>query len=57
MQPASIWPILRPGVMAAGACSFAINLLMLAVPLYTVQIFDRVLASGHLEILLQASAP
>ena len=42
--------------MAAGlVVSFALNLLMLAVPLYSLQLFDRVLGSGHVETLLLLS--
>jgi PrtD family type I secretion system ABC transporter len=55
MQRASIWQILRSGMAAVVACSLAINLLMLTVPLYTMQLLDRVLASGHLETLLLLS--
>jgi PrtD family type I secretion system ABC transporter len=32
--------------------SIAINLLMLATPLYTMQVYDRVLTSGHVETLI-----
>ena len=32
--------------------SFALNLLMLAVPLYSIQIYDRVLGSGRVETLV-----
>ena len=35
--------------------SFALNLLMLAVPLYSMQIYDRVLGSGRVETLLLLS--
>jgi ATP-binding cassette, subfamily C, type I secretion system permease/ATPase len=42
----------RPGFVAALAFSLAVNVLMLAMPLYTMQVYDRVLASGHLETLL-----
>ncbi|MBI1384847.1 MAG: type I secretion system permease/ATPase [Rhizobiales bacterium] len=35
--------------------SFLINLLILIVPLYTLQVYDRVVTSGHLETLLALS--
>ena len=43
------------GLAAALLSSFALNLLMLAVPLYSMQVYDRVLGSGHLETLLLLS--
>ncbi|HEX6011849.1 MAG TPA: type I secretion system permease/ATPase [Geminicoccaceae bacterium] len=43
------------GLAAALLASFALNLLMLAVPLYSMQVYDRVLGSGHLETLLLLS--
>jgi PrtD family type I secretion system ABC transporter len=44
------------GGMGAGlAFSLALNLLMFAVPLYSLQLFDRVLGSGHIETLLLLS--
>ena len=46
---------LRGGLAAALVFSFALNLLMLAVPLYSMQIYDRVLGSGHVETLLLLS--
>jgi PrtD family type I secretion system ABC transporter len=36
---------IRPGLVAAGGLSFFINLLMFVSPLYTMQIYDRVLTS------------
>src|SRR3954452_22253114 len=42
---------LRGGLAWAGLFSLGLNLLMLAVPLYSVQLFDRVLGSGRLETL------
>ncbi|MFO1037174.1 MAG: type I secretion system permease/ATPase [Geminicoccaceae bacterium] len=44
--------ILAPGLTAALAVSFGISVLMLAVSLYSLQIFDRVLSSGHYETLI-----
>lgn len=41
------------GVALVSAC---VNLLMLAVPLYMMQIFDRVLTTGHLDTLLVLTA-
>jgi PrtD family type I secretion system ABC transporter len=43
---------LRPGLALAFGLSVALNLLMLAVPLYSMQLFDRVLPSGSVETLL-----
>ena len=39
-------------LLAVGGFSLAINLLMLVSPLYMMQVFDRVLGSGHTETLL-----
>jgi PrtD family type I secretion system ABC transporter len=36
--------------------SFAINLLMLAAPLYMLQVYDRVLSSGRIETLIMLTA-
>ena len=41
------------GVALVRAC---VNLLMLAVPLYTIQIFDRVRTTGHIDNLLVLTA-
>ena len=57
--PANPWQSalrgLRGGLAAGLVFSFALNLLMLGVPLYSLQLFDRVLASGHVETLLLLS--
>ncbi|UCH40538.1 MAG: type I secretion system permease/ATPase [Gammaproteobacteria bacterium] len=42
----------RGGFMAVAVFSFFLNLLMLATPLYMLQVFQRVLGSGHLPTLL-----
>ncbi|NBB83801.1 MAG: type I secretion system permease/ATPase, partial [Alphaproteobacteria bacterium] len=42
----------RWGFVAIGVFSFFLNLLMLVTPLYMMQVFDRVLASGRTETLL-----
>src|SRR4051794_4068276 len=47
---------LRLGLGAALVFSFALNLLMLAVPLYSMQIYNRVLGSGRVETLVLLSA-
>jgi PrtD family type I secretion system ABC transporter len=47
---------LRPLLVYAGLFSLAINLLLLAPPLYMLQVFDRVLASRSGETLLVLSA-
>ncbi|HAH10910.1 MAG TPA: type I secretion system permease/ATPase, partial [Alphaproteobacteria bacterium] len=41
----------RPGLAGLVAMSFAINLMMFAGPLYMLQVYDRVIASGSLETL------
>ncbi len=43
------------GLAAAGAFSFAINLLMLAGPIYMMLVYDRVLSSGSLPTLIGLS--
>ena len=45
----------RVWIGVAGFSAF-LNLLMLAVPLYMMQIFDRVLATGHIDTLLVLTA-
>ena len=40
------------GLAVAGALSLFLNLLVLVSPLYMFQVFDRVLASGHVETLV-----
>src|SRR5215208_5192361 len=40
------------GLLWAGLFSLLLNLLMLAVPLYSMQLYDRVLGSGHVETLV-----
>jgi ATP-binding cassette, subfamily C, type I secretion system permease/ATPase len=42
----------RPGLLAALLFSLAVNVLILALPLYTMQVYDRVLGSGHTETLI-----
>ncbi|MBP2314244.1 type I secretion system permease/ATPase [Azospirillum soli] len=42
---------IRHGLLLAGALSFFVNLLMLVVPLYTMQIYDRVMNSRSLDTL------
>lgn len=44
--------ISRGGFLAVGAFSFAINALMLTVPLYMLQVYDRVLTSGSMDTLI-----
>lgn len=43
---------LRRGLVFALLLSLALNLLMLAVPIYSMQLFDRVLGSGRVETLI-----
>ena len=47
---------LRPAYAGVGVLSLVINLLMLTGPLYMLQIYDRVLASGSVPTLLVISA-
>jgi ABC-type protease/lipase transport system fused ATPase/permease subunit len=47
--------MLGPGLALGLALSVGVSLLQLAVPLYSLQVFDRVLSSGHLETLLLLS--
>jgi len=42
----------RTGFVAVAVFSFFLNLLMLATPLYMLQVFQRVLSSGHMQTLL-----
>src|SRR5690554_337068 len=42
----------RTHIAAAGAFSLGINLLYLSIPLYMLQVYDRVLASGSTMTLL-----
>lgn len=42
---------LRRGAIAAGFVGFFVNLLHLALPLYSIQIYDRVISSGSFETL------
>src|SRR3954470_15398841 len=46
---------LAGGLAGALVFSLALNLLMLAVPLYSMQVYDRVLGSGQVETLLLLS--
>ncbi|MGA8921159.1 MAG: type I secretion system permease/ATPase, partial [Pseudolabrys sp.] len=46
---------LRSCISAFGACaafSFVINVLMLASPIYMLQVYDRVLTTGHVDTLI-----
>ncbi|MGO4126941.1 type I secretion system permease/ATPase [Inquilinus sp. YAF38] len=42
----------RPWFLVAAGFSFAMNLLVMVSPLYSYQLFDRVLGSGHVETLV-----
>lgn len=59
---AAVYPLLkrtlaacRGGFMAVGMFSFAINLLLLTIPLYMLQLFDRVLTSRSEDTLFALS--
>lgn len=43
---------IRGGIVVLAIFSFAINLLLLASPLYMLQVYDRVLVSGRIETLI-----
>ncbi len=45
-----MWDLVRGGI-AAGAVGFFVNLLHLGMPLYTIQVYDRVLSSRSMETL------
>ena len=47
----TLWEV-RRGLAAVAAISLFLNLLVLVSPLYTFQVFDRALASAHLETLV-----
>ena len=44
------------GIAAAASVGLAVNLLQLAIPLYTLQIYDRVIVSGSLDTLTVLTA-
>ena len=44
---------MRPGLILVGLLSAMVNLLMLTGPIYMVQVYDRVLPSGSVSILIQ----
>lgn len=46
---------IRPGLVAAGGLSLFVNLLMFVSPLYTMQVYDRVLTSRNTTTLLMLS--
>ncbi|MBO9447039.1 type I secretion system permease/ATPase [Ruegeria sp. R14_0] len=52
----SAWGSLRKGFVAVAFFSLFLNLLMLAGPLYMLQVYDRVLTSQNVETLIALSA-
>ena len=50
------WRDAAGGAAAAAAVGFVVNILQLGVPLYTLQIYDRVIASRSLETLTVLTA-
>jgi len=55
IEPNELSTALRSCIPAIGACaafSFVINILMLASPIYMLQVYDRVLTTGHVETLI-----
>ncbi|MEM9247410.1 MAG: type I secretion system permease/ATPase [Pseudomonadota bacterium] len=51
----SAWSKLRGGFIAVGVFSMVLNLLMLAGPLYMLQVYDRVLTSQNMNTLIALS--
>ncbi|MEP1610808.1 MAG: type I secretion system permease/ATPase [Roseobacter sp.] len=49
------WRALRPGFTAIGFFSLILNVLMLAGPLYMLQVYDRVLTSQNMDTLVALS--
>ncbi|MEL6246350.1 MAG: type I secretion system permease/ATPase, partial [Pseudomonadota bacterium] len=52
---AKAWSALRAGFVAIALFSLALNLMMLAGPLYMLQVYDRVLTSQNMETLVALS--
>jgi ATP-binding cassette, subfamily C, type I secretion system permease/ATPase len=55
MQATELKTALRTCISAFGACavfSFVINILMLTLPIYMLQVYDRVLTTGHVDTLI-----
>jgi ATP-binding cassette, subfamily C, bacterial len=50
------WRDAAKGAVAAAAVGFVVNFLQLGVPLYTLQIYDRVIASRSLDTLTVLTA-
>ncbi|WP_415919528.1 type I secretion system permease/ATPase [Tateyamaria sp. SN6-1] len=48
----SAWSALRPGFLSIGFFSLILNVLMLAGPLYMLQVYDRVLTSQNMDTLI-----
>ena len=48
----SAWSALRPGFLFIGFFSLILNVLMLAGPLYMLQVYDRVLTSQNMDTLI-----
>src|SRR3982074_2854373 len=56
VNPLAVWrSVARTNLIAVGAFSVVVNLLMLTLPVYLFQISDRVLTSRSLETLLMLS--
>ena len=49
------WSSLRGGFVAVALFSMVLNLLMLAGPLYMLQVYDRVLTSQNVDTLIAVS--
>ncbi|MEM9838110.1 MAG: type I secretion system permease/ATPase [Pseudomonadota bacterium] len=55
-QPDRAATLLRPYLLVAAAFSLCVNLLFLVLPLYMLQVYDRVLTSGSVETLILLTA-
>ena len=50
--PAAVWHACRPGLLCTAGFSVATNLLLLTGPIFMLQVYDRVLASGSVPTLV-----
>ncbi|AZO12915.1 type I secretion system permease/ATPase [Mesorhizobium sp. M3A.F.Ca.ET.174.01.1.1] len=55
-RPPGLRPVFRRAVADLGLFSLLINILLLVIPLYLLQVYDRVLPSSSLETLIYLSA-
>ncbi|TIW66542.1 MAG: type I secretion system permease/ATPase, partial [Mesorhizobium sp.] len=55
-RQSSLRPVFRRAIADVGIFSLLINILLLVIPLYLLQVYDRVLPSSSVETLLYLSA-